>query len=166
MGGLRKKFKKVGVLHAYQEDKITKIRLLEQVATRDCSVLVIVLNKQKVYTKLQDEKAVLYNYVTNILLDRLFNKKPIPPDEPIEMLASRRETKKLLNENFKSYLQSKIVNNHKLQLSIEIASPSKEKSLQVVDFVSWSIFRKYEQNDKTYYNLIKSKVIEEAPLFR
>lgn len=163
--GLDKKFKKVGVLHAYQETAITKTRILQQVATKDCSVLAIIVNKQKVYTKLQDEKAVLYNYVTNILLDRLFSKEPIPSDQPITMLASRRETKKLLNENFKNYLQSKITDNHKLKLSIEIASPSKEKSLQIADFVSWAIFRKYEKGDDTYYNLIKSKIIEEAPLF-
>ena len=163
--GLRKKFKKVGVLHAYQETAITKTRVLQQVALKDCLILAIIVNKQKVYTKLQDEKAVLYNYVTNILLDRLFNQKPIPPDQPITMLASRRETKKLLNENFKNYLQSKIANNHKLKLSIEIASPSKEQALQIADFVSWAIFRKYEKGDDTYYNLIKSKIIEEASLF-
>lgn len=163
--GLSKKFKKVGVLHAYQETQITRTRVLQQVAAKDCSILAIIVNKQKVYTKLQDEKAVLYNYVTNILLDRLFNKKPIPTDQPIIMLASRRETKKLLNENFKTYLQSKITDNHKLKLSIEIASPAKEKSLQVADFVSWAIFRKHERGDSTYYNLIKAKIIEETPLF-
>ena len=162
---LSKKFKKVGVLHAYKEEPITRTRILSQVNTSDCSILAIIVNKRKVYTKLQDEKAVLYNYVTNILLDRLFTKKPIPPLEPVTLLASRRETKRLLNENFKNYLQNKIINDHKLQLTIEISSPSHEKSLQIVDVVSWAIFRRYEKGDDSYYNLIKSKIIEETPLF-
>lgn len=163
--GLSKKYKKVGVLHAYKETPITRTRVLQELNLQDCSVLAIVLNKSKVYTKFQDEKPVLYNYVTNILLDRLFNKKPIPLNEQIVLIASRRETNKFLNTNFKSYLEDKVTNTHKVKLTTEISDCSKEKSLQIVDFVSWAIFRKYEKGDDTYYNLIKSKIIEEAPLF-
>ena len=162
---LRKKFKKVGYLHSYRETPITRTRVLRLLGEKDCSILAIILNKHKVYTKLQDEKAVLYNYLTNILLDRLFKKKPIPTDKPITLIASRRETNKFLNENFKDYLQRQVNNQHQLLLDIEIASPIKEKALQVVDFVSWAIFRKYEKGDDTYYNLISEKIIEEAPLF-
>jgi arsenate reductase-like glutaredoxin family protein len=97
---LSKKFKKVGVLHAYNEEPVTRQRLLHQVSALDCSVLAIVLNKSKVYTKLHDEKAVLYNYVTNILLDRLFTKKPVPLNGPVHLIASKRETNKFLNHNF------------------------------------------------------------------
>jgi hypothetical protein len=64
---LRKKYKKVGVLHAYKEEAATKKRLPSLLAGKDCSIMTILLNKRKVYTNLQDEKPVLYNYVTNIL---------------------------------------------------------------------------------------------------
>lgn len=164
-GGLRKKFKRVGSLHAYVESPTTRQRVLKQVADKDCSILAIILNKKKVYTKLQDEKAVLYNYVTNILLDRLFTKKPISPIKPITLIASRRETNKFLNLNFKEYLKNKVTENHKLPMDVVIATPTQEKSLQTVDFISWAIFRKYEFGDNSYYNLIKAKIVEEAPLF-
>ena len=85
--------------------------------------------------------------------------------EKIILLASRRETNKFLNFNFKNYLENKMSTEHKAILQIEINSCDKEKSLQIVDFVSWAIFRKYEFSDDTYYNLIRSKIIEEAPLF-
>lgn len=75
--GLRKRYKKIGVLHAYVEEPITKKRLLSLLAEEDCRIMTILLNKKRVYTKLQDEKPVLYNYVTNILLDRIFTKKLI-----------------------------------------------------------------------------------------
>ena len=162
---LRKKFMKVGVLHAYKEAPITRQRLLKDLAKTDCGILLVILNKKKVFTKLQDEKSVLYNYVTNILLERLMNKKPIPIDKPITLIAAQRETNKFLNENFKSYLSKQINNNHKISLKVEIATPAEEKSLQVVDFASWAIFRKYEFGDDSYYNLVKVRIIEEAPLF-
>jgi hypothetical protein len=46
-----------------------------------------------------------------------------------------------------------------------IKTPAEEKALQVVDFVSWAIFRKYEKKDRGYYNIIKKKIVEESSLF-
>ena len=155
-----------GVLHAYKETPRTRQKLLNMVRKNNTSnVIVIYLNKRKVYSKLQDEKQVLYNYVTNILMDRVCTKKLIPIDEKISLIASRRETNKFLNQNFTAYLKSQVRNNHKLDIDIEIKSPTQEKSLQVVDMLSWSIFRKYERGDESYYNIIKPDIIEENSLF-
>lgn len=162
--GLRKKYKRIGVLHAYREESVTKRRLLSLLVEKDCKIMTILLNKKKVYTKLQDEKPVLYNYVTNILLDRIFTKKLIKSDD-IKIIASRKETNKFLNQNFKAYLNSQLAKNHNLKVSISIKTPAEQKALQAVDFVSWAIFRKYEYEDDGYYNLIRSKIIEENPLF-
>jgi len=163
--GLRKKFKKIGVLHAYHEEPITRKRLLTCLAERNCKIMTIRLNKGKVYTKLQDEKAVLYNYVTNILLDRIFSKKLLSSGGGIEIIASRRETNRFLNQNFQSYLKSQLARNHDIKVRISIKTPSQEKGLQAVDFVSWAIFRKYEYGDSSYYDIIRSKIVEENPLF-
>jgi len=163
---LRKKYKrKFGALHAVREKPITRQRLLKRLDEKDCVIMTIYLNKKRVYTKLQEEKAVLYNYVANILLDRIYTKKIIPIEKTIELIASKRETNKFLNENFKNYLDSQVKNRHKTRIKINIKTPSDEKSLQVVDFVSWAIFRKYEYGDDSYYNLIKNKVVEENSLY-
>ena len=154
-----------GVLHANKESPITRQKVLASVGKHDISVMAIYLNKEKVYTRLQDEKHVLYNYVVNMLLDRIMTRKIIPTDEKIQLIASRRETNKFLNDNFKAYLENQTAQNHRLQLSISIKTPQEEKCLQLADMISWSIFRKCEHADETYYNLIKSKVIEESPLF-
>jgi hypothetical protein len=155
-----------GIIHAFKEAPRTRQKLLNLFREKNMSnILVIYLNKKKVYTKLQDEKQVLYNYVTNILLDRICTKKLIPINEKITLVASRRETNKFLNQNFSAYLKDQAQNNHKLNIDIEIKSPSQEKSLQAVDMLSWSIFRKYEHGDESYYNLIKPDIIEENSLF-
>lgn len=163
--GLKKKYKKIGVLHAYIEEPVTRKRLLSFLAEKECKIMTILLNKERVYTKLQDDKPTLYNYVTNILLDRIFSKKLLPHCKTIEIVASRKETSRFLNYNFKSYLKSQIATRHNIDVSISIKTPSHEKSLQVVDFVSWAIFRKYEYGDDTYYNIIRNKIVEEDPLF-
>ena len=76
---LRKKVKRLsgGVLHAVKESPKTRKKLLSKLVTLKPRVMIICLNKSKVYTKLQNEKHVLYNFVTNILLDRIFSKKAL-----------------------------------------------------------------------------------------
>lgn len=154
-----------GILHAHKETPRIRQKVLNELAQKEVTLLTVYLNKKKVYTKLQDEKQVLYNYVTNILLDRIMSRKLVPLDQTVHLIASRYETNKLLNENFKDYLSGKVRQNHKVKLRIQIKTPHEEKCLQVVDMVSWAIFRKWEHQDASYYNLIKSKIIEESSLF-
>ncbi len=154
-----------GTLHAFKEKPVTRQKLLKALNEKDVSIISIYLNKLKVYTKLQDEKHVLYNYVANIVLDRIYTKKLIPTTEPIVLIASRRETNKFLNQNFRNYLSGQVSGNHKIKVAVEIKTPQQEKCLQIVDCVCWALFRKHEYGDESYANLIKSKIIEESPLF-
>lgn len=165
--GLPPKVKKThtGYLHSSKEKPTTRVKLLGKLANLDISIISIYLNKKRVYTKLQDEKHILYNYVTNILLDRLYTKQLIPIKQSIHLIASQRETNKFLNQNFKLYLENKIKSNHKLPITIEIKPSSSEKGLQAVDFACWAIYRQIETQDDSYSNLIKEKIIEENPLF-
>lgn len=164
---LRKKVKRIGggVLHCYKEKPVTRNRLLEKVAKSDCTIMTIYLNKEKVYTKLRSETTILYNYVVNILLDRIMTRKYLDKKKQITLVASKRETNKFLNQNFRNYLKTQIESNHSGKLMVEIKTPAEEKSLQATDFVCWSIFRKYERKDDSYYKIIKSKIIEERGLF-
>ena len=155
-----------GVLHAFKELPKTRQKLLSLFQEHKCgSVITIYLNKKKVYTKLKDEKHILYNYVTNILLDRVCTKKLISTKEKIYIIASQRETNKFLNEDFSNYITNQASGNHKLNIEVQIKTPHREKGLQVVDMICWSIFRKYERGDESYYNLVKSEIVEENPLF-
>ncbi len=165
--GLKRKVKRLsgGILHSYKEKPITRKRLLRLLNEKECLIMTIYLNKAKVYTKLQEEKHVLYNYVVNILIDRIMNKKFVNLKSGVNLIAARRETNKFLNDNFKNYLNEQVKNAHKLELRIDIRTPSEEKALQTVDFASWAIFRKYEHGDDSYYLIIKGKIIEENALF-
>jgi len=154
-----------GVIHCTKEDRIIRQRIFNKIQRVDIKIISIILNKQKVYTRLKDEKHVLYNYVTNILLDRIFSKGIIPCDKTINLIASKRETNKFFNQNFKYYLEQQANEIHNVRLEIDIKTPHEEKGLQVADCISWSVFRKYEFSDRTYYDLIKGKIAEENMLF-
>ncbi len=154
-----------GMLHCSKETPETRKKVLTSLSTQDVLILSIYLNKRKVYTRLQDEKQVLYNYVTNILLDRIYSGRLIPVDKRINLIASRRETNKYLNQNFKNYIESQISNNQKLPIKIKIKTPTEEKCLQITDFACWAIFRRREFGDNSYWNIIKEKIQEESPLF-
>jgi len=163
--GLKKKYKVNGVLHAHKEEPVTRKRLLQCLVGKECQAVLIVLNKSRVYTRLQDEKSVLYNYVTNILLDRIISKRIVDTSGATHIVAAQKETNRFLNENFKRYLSHQIKNNHGVEISVKIATPSEEKGLQAADCVSWALFRELETGDDQYAKIIRNVVVEEIFLF-
>lgn len=164
--GLKKKYKKVGELHAYHSLPAVKVKMLKLLSElKDLKILCIILNKNKVYVDLRNQKNYLYNYTANILLDRLHNKKLINIDEIIELYIDQKDTNKFIRENFERYLKNNFAKRGNGKVRIKIKPSHTEKCLQAVDFISWAIFRKYETGDREYYKIIKNKIIEENLLF-
>jgi len=163
---LRKKHKRLGELHASHEQYITRKKVLSLIAEiKDLKILCVVLNKKKVYVDLQNQKNYLYNYAANILMDRLHNKNLLASHEPIELLVDRKDTNKNLRENFVQYLTKGMRGRRDGGFKVELKSSYESRALQAIDFISWAIFRKYEQGDYEFYELIKSKIVEESLLF-
>ncbi|MDZ7799084.1 MAG: DUF3800 domain-containing protein [Patescibacteria group bacterium] len=164
--GLKKKYKRVGELHAYHSDSMTKKRVLRNLSEiYDLNVLSIILNKKKVHIDLQNQKNYLYNYTANILLDRLNKKKVLPENRQINIYIDQKETNKFLKKNFLDDLRKSLAKWENKQFDIKIKPSHTEKCLQAVDFISWAIFRKYESNDYEFYEIIKNKIIGENLLF-
>lgn len=69
-----------GTLHCSHEHPKVKMKMLSLISKNkaDLAIMVIRLNKKRVYAALPNEKDVLYNYITNILLDRIFTRKLVP----------------------------------------------------------------------------------------
>ena len=74
------------------------------------------------------------------------------------------DTNKYMNKVFTDYITAKVKN--RIDLKLEINSSSKHKGLQIVDFLSWGIFQKYEHNDESYYEMIKKFIVEDYLLFK
>lgn len=154
--GLKQKYQMNGVLHAHKEESVTRRRLLHCIVDKDCYVVCIVVNKKRVYAHLQNEKNILYNYVVNILLDRILRGSSFLGDT-IHVIAAQKETNKYLNQNFKSYLLKK-----QEKISVTIATTAQEKCLQAVDCISWAMFGDHERGDSSYRRIIEGIIKEEV----
>lgn len=163
---LKKKHRGLGELHASHEKDSTRKRVLKQLnEIDDLKVLCVILNKKKAYVDLQNQKNYLYNYTANILLERLHSKEMLKPKESIQLFIDRKDTKKRLRENFIRYLTDSMKKRRDGSFSVKLHSSHENKSLQAVDFISWAIFRKYEQGDYEFYEIIKNQITDERLLF-
>jgi hypothetical protein len=164
--GLKKKYRYVHELHAYHADEITRKRVLQLLAAKeDLAILSVILNKDKVYIDLQSQKNYLYNYTTNILIDRFYTQKVVSEGEVVQICIDRKDSNKNIRENFIEYLRTSLSTKRTDYFTIILRASHEEKSLQAVDFISWAIFRKYERNDYEYYEIIKDKILEENIVF-
>ena len=152
------------VFHAFSHLESTIQKVLNIAIEYDISIMTLVLDKRKVYSYTNSEKHVLYNIIVNKLLDAVINKNLVSDkDEIIHFIASRRETSKTLNEQFVNYLKNK----HKDQPNIifEIKTPHQSKGLQLVDTISFSIYKKYENSNSNFYEIFEKKIKIEDGFF-
>ena len=163
---LRKKHRHIGELHASNEKDVTRLKILRLLAEiNGLQVMTVILNKEKVYIDLQNQKNYLYNYTANILLDRLYSKDFISKEENIDLIVDRKDTKKSLRDNFVKYLTESMEKRRGGKFKIALYASHENKSLQAVDFISWAIFKKYEHGNYEFYEIIKDKIIDERLLF-
>jgi len=150
--------KSAHILHANKQKHSIKKYLLKHLTQKSCEVAFITLHKNDIMIpKLQHD---MYNTLTQALMEALFALKHInTAKQQVTLIASRRETNKILNNTFIDSLKKHIYTKFTKELTIYIKPPHTEKALQAVDFVSWALYRKIEYNDDAYYNSIKSIII-------
>ena len=153
------KHRKNGVLHAYYEDKATKNRLLGLLAKTDAKIISIRVDKQKIFLPMGT--TALYNYITNTLLNKCLENNVLSLDDEIAFVASKLYTSKRLNLGFKNSLS----NDNNLKIEVKIEPPHAEKGLQAVDFVSWSLYQKYERGASQYADIVVNNIIGEYELY-
>ena len=115
----------------------------------------IILNKKKVFSKyLKDDKHKLYNYVCGVLASTMsFESKHLI------IRIDRSKGKQALRDDFDGYIIKKCTEND-INRRVEVYHSWSHawSGLQIVDFVSWSIFQKYEHNNDSFYKLIEKKI--------
>jgi hypothetical protein len=132
---------KNSVLHAYDETPRTNHLVIKRLRETDAQAFVIKVDKHKVIRRDVDE---FYNDLTIRLLERVFEETGA---ERLVLLASRKDTKASSVEQFNTALKAAFHD----AIEVEVRCPREEKCLQVVDCVSWGLFRKYESDDEEFY---------------
>jgi len=159
-----RKSHKEGILHVSNERPLVRRQLLQRIAEKDVSVYAMVLDKKHVNRDLRNKPDKLYNWVTKTLLKYVCMSNVLDADRNL-LIASRRETNKLLNNDFCTYVQGQIGKLTPSNFVVKIACPHEEKCLQVVDCICWSIYRAWQNGDDSYEKLIETRVAKILRLF-
>lgn len=155
---LPKKYKKKPELKFRNSSDIIRKSVLKCLSKRDIEISYILLNKRRVYPRLQDKKNIVYNYITSFLLQNVVSEE----SDKIELVVDRLFTKRN-REEFNSYINYKIQTTLRKSMKVSIThkNSEEEKCLQAVDFVAGAIYRKYVFGEESHYLIIRDKIREE-----
>ena len=79
----------------------------------------------------------------------------------------KSKTNRSLREDFDNHIRKRIrEKNNTNKLIIKHENSQNEGCLQVLDFVSWAIFRSYEHKDFSFINVIKDKIVIKKEVFQ
>tara|TARA_Y100000310_G_scaffold309043_1_gene352751 strand:- start:1419 stop:2051 length:633 start_codon:yes stop_codon:yes gene_type:complete len=157
---LKKSLKKLPELKANNTNLNIRRAFLNQLKKHKIEIHTIILDKKQVYNSLRNNKHILYNYIANLIISQCH-----VPGNQTKLIVDRRGGK-ILSSQFSNYIQKKAKEtSENSNIQIEHLDSKKDGGLQVVDFVSWAIFNKYEHKEEYFYNIIKKQIVVENKLW-
>jgi len=152
--------------HAHNDNKYIKDELFNTISTFDknrVKVYSYILEKPKVNPKKRKEKEQFYIDNLNYSIQRLLHKLQIDSNFIIitDRLPVQKNKKKqigALKKGIKEYLRT---NELDIRYDIFHHASASSANLQIVDYISWAIFRKYEREESVYYDKIKMYILDE-----
>ena len=159
---IKKKIKKIPELKGNNSSDRIRTEVLNRFVKTNAEVFTIVLDKSKVYDYLKSKKNELYNYLTNIILSECAFS-----DKEVFLIVDKSKSKRSLRDDFDRYISFKMKNRaNSCNLLIKHENSQSEQCLQVLDFISWAIFRKYESNDECFFDIIRDKITTKKEIFK
>ncbi len=150
---LNKKLKQIYEIKANNSNERIRKYVLQHLANCNCSISSVVIPKSKIKPDLFDAKNRLYNYLCGLLFSHINLNVSY-----LEIVIDKKDSNKLLREDFNMYIEEKIKDKVKIKFSIKHLDSCSSNELQVVDFVAWAINRKFSHNDAEYYNIIEKLI--------
>ncbi len=152
----------IEAFHACDDNKYIREKVFDIIASFDNKLVrsySYVLEKPKVQPNKRQDKDKFYINNLNLAIKNLLNKIKINKNFIIITDRLPFKSKKhtpTLKKGIKEYIKT-----NKLSIRYDIFHHSSASSinLQVVDYISWAIFRKYERNDDEYYEKIEKYLI-------
>lgn len=152
---LKHKYKLAGELHAYSENDITRLRVMKSLGNvPELKIAYIALEKNKKPSLKQKDKNLLYQELAHKLIGHLITESLIPTNEYAHIVFDRIGMKEKLRENFITGIDKLFGKRSSKSFEIKFEPSHHSKSIQMVDFIAWSIFRKYESDDDSFYSQI------------
>lgn len=133
------KKKKGNILHAYAETDELKNKLIKKLEKLSVSCVSCVIEKN-----VSNQKD-LYVYATEKIA------KYFKGQDVEIIIVAKRDTRKSYNQHILD-----IYSMHNIKASF--SDPAKDKSLQIVDFYSWSIFTHLEKGNSNYFEKLSENI--------
>ena len=152
---MKKTIRQLPEIKANNSNRILREYVLRKAkGIKDCSIFSLAVKKECILDYLFDVQNKLYNYLCGMLLSNL----TVDTDKLI-IIVDKKHTNTLIRDDFDSYIKEKLKEKSKnLKVEIFHKHSHDSKELQVVDFVAWSIFRKFNSGDDFYHNIIEEKI--------
>lgn len=132
-----------------------RVELLQSIASEDIAIVAVILDKRYV-VKPPDDPEDWYREVASLAVWHCLQRWP-----ELSLITDKRYTKLLLRDKLDKAIQGKAGEAASVNLTIQQVDSRTSLELQAVDFVAWSLARKYAEQDQVYYELIKDKIIVE-----
>jgi hypothetical protein len=144
-----------GTLHAYRELDKTRLRLLGFIAKTDAKIVLMKIDKNKLRRRFPRKNDIeLYMYVVTGLFENATRDEILSGND--EIVLSRFFTKKSQNAELVESIAAETN-----MTFCSVAPAYGNKCRQVVDFVAWAYYMKYERNEPKYIEVISDKIIIE-----
>jgi len=156
----------IEAFHAHNDNKYIKEELFNIISTFDeksVSIYAYILEKPKVEPGKRREKERFYidnlSFSIQRLLDRLgINNNFIIITDRLPVQKNKSKQIGALKKGIKGYLKNNGLN---VRYDIFHHCSASSTNLQIVDYISWAIYRKYEHSKDSYYEKIKRYILDE-----
>lgn len=116
-------------------------------------IISITVNKSNVFDALKKDKNIFYNYVLGLLL-----KNEIIKHKTVEIILDKRTIKVSHGESFPDYIKTQIWGEgHNIDISCCFLESTHNKMLWFADWYANFVWRNYEDNENSSYNIIKDE---------
>ena len=154
----------VEAFHACEDNKYIKEEMFNIISTFDKNSVMsysYILEKPKVTPTKRKEKDKFYinnlNFAIQRLLDRVrIDKNFIVITDRLPVQKNKKKQIGALKKGIKEYLRKSDLN---IRYDIFHHCSASSVNLQIVDYISWAIFRKYEMNQDIYYKKVEKYLI-------
>jgi len=155
----------IEAFHACEDNKYIKDEIFNIISTFDKESVKsysYILEKPKVDPSKRQEKDKFYidnlNFAIHKLLDKLnIDKNFVVITDRLPVLKNKNKQVSALKKGIKEYIKS---NNLNIRYDIFHHCSASSVNLQIVDYISWAVFRKYERNQDIYYKRIEKYLID------
>ncbi len=159
---VKKKVKKYPELKGNNSSDEIRKEVLQRFMKTNSEIFVIILDKSKVYEYLKNKKNKLYNYISNLVVNECSFDSP-----SVCLIVDKSKSNRSLRDDFDNYIRKKLNERNQInKLIIKHENSGNNACLQVLDFISWAIFRNYEHKDPTFIEIIKDRIVIKKEIFQ